>query len=174
MKSKESGYGAFLLLDYLCSRSRHGSLDRFIFSPKPYLKSWEPEIWLENCKCLPGTHCCSTVLPKWSFPTIFTCILLVCRAAPQCRVGVVWWLGVVFSPRQLVLRWGTNLFYMPSGLGEITVLVEAVREIEGIWLRSIFIAWLLVFLKPPRSLDSYFQSKTLFEIPRTRNLIRKL
>ena len=62
-KSKESGYGDFLLLDYLCSQSRHWSPNRVIFNPGHVLKSWEPEIWLENCKCLPGTLCCSTMLP---------------------------------------------------------------------------------------------------------------
>ena len=48
VKSLESGYRSILLLDHLCSRSRHRSPDQVIFNLKPVLKSWEPKIWLKN------------------------------------------------------------------------------------------------------------------------------
>ena len=58
-----------LSLEHLCFRRCHGSPNWVIFNPIPVIKSLELEIWLENCICLPGTDCCSTVLSKWSFST---------------------------------------------------------------------------------------------------------
>ena len=98
IKSMESGYIAFLLPYQLCSRSCHGSANRVIFNIKPVLKSWELKLWLTNNRFYPRAHRWSTVLLKWSFSTGFTHILLGRRAAPQCWVGLGWWLGVDFCP----------------------------------------------------------------------------
>ena len=98
IKLVESGYIAFLLPYHLCSRSRHGSHNWIILNLIPVLKSWELKLWLTNNRFYPRAHRWSTMLLKWSFSAVFTHNLLGRRAAPQCWVGLGWWLGVDFHP----------------------------------------------------------------------------